>query len=178
MAYCYYCGAQLGSHDKYCGNCGHKVKKQNEVAMEDLSFNQKIVRSFQKVMDTPDHTNEFGDEDIEIGQNFAMFSYLGPLILVPVIAVRGSRYTKFHIGQGLNLFLGLLIYSIVLALFYVLTSWIPMFGNFFIAVYDIMEALGIIAAVLLAVKGIQNSNNGKARELPFIGRINLVHYWK
>lgn len=178
MAYCYQCGSLLGAHDKYCPKCGYKVERKtpSREEREKMPLHEKIRLSWNEMLDTTDHTSELSTEDIEFGRSFAMFSYLGPLFLVPLFAARSSRFARFHIGQGINLLLALLLYSLVIALFYVLLSWVPMFGNFFVAVYDIMEALGILASIALAIQGIVNTNNGKARELPFIGKIRIYRY--
>ena len=164
--------------DKFYPECGKEAvaKKLDKEEEAKLPLSRKILSSLQNITDTPDHTQEIANDDIDLGRSFAMFSYLGPLLLVPVIASRGSRYSRFHVGQGLNLFLALIIYSAVVAIFFALTSWIPMFGNFFRAIYDILEAFGIIFYVVLAVRGIRNSTDGKARELPFVGQFHIVRY--
>ncbi|MBQ9067273.1 MAG: zinc ribbon domain-containing protein [Clostridia bacterium] len=177
MAYCYYCGQELGAKDRYCPRCGKPiVVDRGPELSEDASAGERIRHSVRSVLSTTDHTPEFSSQDIEEGRGFSLFAYLGVLILVPVFAARGSRFARFHIGQGINLMLALLVYSAAMAIGYALVSWIPLFGNFFEALYDIGEAFGILAFLALAAVGIGNTNNGKAKELPLIGQVTLFRY--
>lgn len=119
-----------------------------------------------ELTDTPDTTDEYDPEDIKNNKALAIVSYLSLLVLFPLIAMRDSKFVKFHVNQGL-----VLAIAEILAYFAVrIISYIPI----------VRIGLGIVRLVLvllfvvLSLLGIINAANGKAKELPFIGKIRLI----
>ena len=49
---------------------------------------------------TTDSTYEFDQKDIEQNKVMALLSYLGILVLVPLLGAKGSKYARFHTSQG------------------------------------------------------------------------------
>ena len=90
---CPKCGFEVGNKYKFCPYCG-----------EDLSNNKEEVEA-EVVNDTSyDYSDNMYDmKDIEENKVFALFSYLGFLFIIPLIARPNSRYCKFHVNQGIIL---------------------------------------------------------------------------
>lgn len=105
-------------------------------------------------------------KDIEQNKVFAIFAYLGLLVLVPLLAAPDSKFAQFHAKQGLNLLLITLI------------AYVPLFFLGFIPLIGILAWLASMAvgmtAFVLAILGIVNAANGKEEKLPIIGDIALV----
>lgn len=118
---------------------------------------------FGKLLDTPDHTPEYDRNDIENNKIMAALSYFSILILIPYFARKNSRYTRFHIGQSLNLIIvGIVCY--VLSLF---LKQIPGIGPFLTGVLSVFT-------LFLDLCGIYNAATGKAKELPLVGKYKLI----
>lgn len=129
--------------------------KYGDKAREELG---KAKEGFEKVMDTPDSTDQYDPADIENNKILALFSYIGILFIVPLLAAKDSKYARFHANQGLILFICMLICS------------------FFAKQHIIGWAFCILSAlcVVLAILGIINAVTGKAKELPGIGKFRII----
>lgn len=85
----------------------------------------------------------------------AILAYLGVLIIIPFLTEsRNNPFVKFHLKQGLVLFIAEIIASVVLKI--TLIGWI------------LSPLIGIISLILL-IMGISNVLNKRMAELPLIG---------
>lgn len=82
----------------------------------------------------------------------AILSYLGILVIVPLLTAKDDPFVKFHIKQGLVLLICYVIGGFVF--------WVPFIG----------WALWLVLAVFM-IMGIMNASAGKEKELPIIGSI-------
>ena len=159
MQTCPKCGKTF-EDSKFCPACGAEVK------------------------DAP-KAEGYCENDIKDNKIFAFLSYIGPLFLVPVLAAPKSKYARFHANQGLVLVLAELIIALPLRALDWLNGFI--FGNFSLfygwlsfvpaLVSGVIGLLGLavgMLALVLAVIGVINAFQGKANELPFIGKIKIL----
>ena len=118
-----------------------------------------------------DRTSEFDAQDIEQNKGISALAYLGILFFLPLVACPGSKFGKFHANQGLLLFIvmitGNIAGSIISAVFHI----IPFIGGLVGTL--IHSAIGIVILIFLIV-GLVNTLNGRAKELPVIGGIELL----
>lgn len=121
---------------------------------------------FNRFTNTKDTTAEYAPEDIQNNKVMAILAYLSWLVLIPLIAAKDSKFARFHCNQGIVL---AIIEIVIWAIFGAL-SFIPLVGWIFIVINSVLS-LGCFA---LAVIGIINAANGKAKELPLIGHIKLI----
>lgn len=121
---------------------------------------------FNRFTNTKDTTAEYAPEDIQNNKVMAILAYLSWLVLIPLIAAKDSKFARFHCNQGIVL---AIIEIVIWAIFGAL-SFIPLVGWIFIIINSVLS-LGCFA---LAVIGIINAANGKAKELPLIGHIKLL----
>lgn len=148
MAYCPKCGAKVEEGTSFCPNCGAKL---NASGAGKTDFTEDL----KKLADTPDTTANYSAADISNNKLMAVLCYLGILWLIPFLAAKESPFVKYHLNQGLLvLILGLIVAAI---------SWIPLIG----------WLCGVVVFAL-AIIGIVNAVNGKAQELPVIGRFKLL----
>ncbi|MBQ9886707.1 MAG: DUF4870 domain-containing protein [Lachnospiraceae bacterium] len=115
-----------------------------------------------------DITNEFDGQDIDNNKVLSLFAYLGPLVLVPILAAKDSRFARFHANQGLVM----LLVSIAIAIIEGILVRIPVLGWIIYIAY-ILASICIFA---LSIYGIVNAVTGKAIKFPFIDKINLIKY--
>ena len=107
-----------------------------------------------------------GDADIENNKVFAILAYVGPLLLVPLLAAPKSPYARFHANQGIVLFLAtvILTFACLILLAVPIVNVIAALAKFLIA----------LASVGLMVVGIVNAASGKLERLPWIGHFEIV----
>lgn len=176
MAFCSQCGNQLADESKFCDKCGAPVGGADSQSANNKTKNisDSVEDLGAKIADfnnTADYTSEFDQTDISSNKAFAALAYLGILVLIPILAAPNSKFARFHSNQGLSLLIVNVITSIVLSIVR-------------IAMYAIADPLGRIISVItwavgililvLAIIGIINSVQGKAKELPLIGKIKLL----
>ena len=121
------------------------------------------MADFKDILNTPDTTAEFEENDIQQNKVMAVLAYFGLLFLIPMLAAKESKYAKFHTNQGLTLWLANLIVSVVSSII----ALIPIIGAI---------VAGLISLVMFAlmILGIVNAATGKAKELPVIGKFKLL----
>ena len=156
MAFCSKCGNQVDDAAKFCNTCGAQTAANDDIFEKMKSFNN-----------TTDRTGDFDRMDIENNKILALFSYLGFLFIIPLIAAPNSKYARFHANQGIILFLCSVVYGaisgVLTAIFRFPLAFIP----------AIFNLVGIVFLVLMII-GIVNAVNGKAQELPVIGSIKIL----
>ena len=152
MLTCKQCGTQVEDGVMNCTNCGAPIEapvQQNQPV--DLS------EKFNEFNNTADTTSEYDAQDIEKNKVMAVLAYI--LFFIPLLAAKDSKFARFHTNQGLVLFLGGIIASVV--------AVIPVIG------WIVAPIAGLVITVL-AVIGIINALNGKAKELPVIGKFKIL----
>ena len=122
-----------------------------------------------------DHTHEFDPQDIQNNKGVACISYLGPLFLIPLFSAPNSKFARFHVNQGLLLFLVDVAASIVVG-FVSLILNLLFFWNFFFASLLISLVSGLLGLLLFVVSIVFliDAANGRAREIPVIGKFRLI----
>ncbi|MCL2632998.1 MAG: zinc-ribbon domain-containing protein [Oscillospiraceae bacterium] len=155
--FCKKCGKQLSSDETFCTGCGSPVTGSPNT---DNSFNNTI----NEFMDTPDSTSEFDRYDIEDNKIMAILSYIWILFLIPLLVAPQSRFARYHANQGLILFIFSCIGSVASMVF----------ASFAYIGTVVSIAIGLFTLVLM-VAGIVNAYNGKAKELPLIGKFKILN---
>ena len=179
MSFCTNCGKELNESDKFCPSCGKPTENINNTYSTPMGsdFSDK----FNEYTSTEDKTYEFDFMDISDNKVFALLSYIGILVLVPLIAAPKSKFARFHANQGLVLLIGEAAYSVargvLLGVLRVLREFTLFGGAVFGPVYWIVNIItGLFSLVFLvfAIIGIINAAQGKAKELPFISKFNII----
>ena len=152
MLTCKQCGTQVEDGVMNCTNCGAPIESP-------VQQNQPIDLSekFNEFNNTADTTSEYDAQDIEKNKVMAVLAHI--LFFIPLLAAKDSKFARFHTNQGLVLFLGGIIASVV--------AVIPVIG------WIVAPIAGLVITVL-AVIGIINALNGRAKELPVIGKFKIL----
>lgn len=114
--------------------------------------------------------NQGANDDVQKNKVMAVFAYLGILVLVPIFAAKDSEFAKYHANQGLVLLALEFAYGIVnsiLSTIILMISWRLHF------IVSLMSLLGFVF-LALAIIGIINVVNGQMKELPVIGKIQIL----
>lgn len=166
MAFCPKCGAELEENAKFCPVCGAAVNENAEPKKETSNAQDDFTAKLGALNDTPDTTAEFDEKDIADNKVMAILAYLSWLVLIPLFAAKDSKFARYHCNQGLVLAIAEIVAVVVLGLL----GNIPFIGW----IFRIAEGLVGLACLLLMVIGILNANNGRAKELPFVGKFRLL----
>jgi uncharacterized membrane protein len=87
----------------------------------------------------------------------AILAYIGILVVIPLVSdAKNDPFVKFHIKQGLVLFIGEVVATVIVA--------VPFFGW-------MLAPLIWLASVILVILGIINAANGQMKELPVVGHL-------
>lgn len=198
MIYCENCGKQLEENARFCTSCGasYQTNDEENSTSENLKESQETTTQpeptteeklqqatatidavAQKLGNTTDHTSDFSKTDIEANKGPALLSYFGLLVLVPIFAAKHSPYARYHANQGLVLFVGMLVWAVIdgavtALLRALLGNALGLWGMYSLC----GTALNIIYAgfSILAVIGIINVLNERAKELPIIGKYKIL----
>lgn len=127
----------------------------------DKDFKEKA----RKLNDTPDYSEDFNSKDINSNKLMAILAYCSWAVMAPLFGAKKSRFAQFHANQGL-------ILVILETVWWVLEG---ILGKLFWFLGWIM-GLGNVIFVILIVIGIVNVANGRAKELPVIGKFRLINW--
>lgn len=202
MAFCGKCGQKVEEGVKFCPACGaplqaNTAQPANEpvqqptpqpapqtVQAEDQEAMAKATAAADalgnklgNLNNTTDSTADFDKADIEQNKVMAILSYFGILVFVPIFAAKDSKFARYHANQGLTLFIALFGWWIV---DYILTMLLRSLLWRGLGLWEIYSLCGTvlnlvyIVFTVLAVIGIINALNGKAKELPVIGKYKIL----
>jgi uncharacterized membrane protein len=160
MAFCPKCGAQIEDGVKVCPTCGENLEVKDDVAA-------KVT----ELTNTADITDTLDPNDIQNNKVMAILAYLSWLVLIPLFAAKDSAFARFHVKQGLLLAICEVIVAVVFAILNaILGSILPVL----LLVTGIINWIINIIFFVLSIIGIINAAQGKAKELPIIGKIKIL----
>ena len=115
--------------------------------------------------------NEQYDEqqDIQSNKVMAILSYIGFLFIIPLLSSTKSKYARFHLNQGIILFIAAAIYE---ALMQILNH--SLLGFFPFSIAKIPFELLQVVFLIFTIVGIVHACNGEKTELPFIGHFKIL----
>lgn len=134
MAFCVKCGAKLEEGSRFCPQCGAPAQQADQARQE--AQPRTTVQGENKLM--------------------GVLSYLGILVVIPLLAARDDPFVLGHARQGLWLLIGEVAVSIL--------SGIPLFGYF-------VQLVGGLGCLVLAIMGIVAAAQGERRQIPIIGEL-------
>ena len=146
-----------------------------DVKMEEVT--KKIEGGVKKIFNTKDSTSDYDKKDIENGKLFGCLSYL--IAPIPYFTEKKNKFVIYHAKKGLDLLvicISFLVFSSILRrVIRVNKSCWGISDCYKITPWWVEWPLNIVSIVLgiLSLIGIINVLNGKAKELPIIGKIKV-----
>ena len=132
----------------------------------------KNENKLSQLNETADTSAQFDPKDIEQNKTMALLAYLGPLVFVPMFAAKESKFARFHSNQGLILLIVMIAWTIIYRVLIAILINIGTFG--LLALISTILSLVYIIFTILVIIGIVNALNGKAKELPIIGKYKIL----
>ena len=170
MNFCKNCGTQLNEGATFCQSCGTAVSDGQQSGPVPNQSTQQPNNSFDQILNTPDKTTEFDPQDIAANKVMAILSYLGFLVFIPMFSAKHSKFAQYHCKQGLILFICEVGFGIIAAiLLAVFRTSIYGYIIYTPPIISLIIWIGNLALIVLAIIGIVNVTQEKAKELPLIG---------
>ena len=122
------------------------------------------------IFNTPDTSASYAAADVQNNKVMAVLSYIGILVLIPILAAKESPFARFHANQGLILFLCEIIFAVATMILSVIFALLgPL-----VLLWTLVSWLVSLAFLALLILGIVNAAQGLCKELPLIGRIRIL----
>lgn len=147
-----------------------KEEEKTEEAKEEKS---EFEKKFEKFNDTEDTTKDFDSKDIEENKAMGVLAYLSILVLIPLLAAPKSKFARYHTNQGLILLILEIITGVLqgfLHFMFTAVVDIPIINIIFSIIFYLID----IVYLLLIILGIVNVVQGKAKQLPIIGKFKII----
>lgn len=135
-------------------------EKDNIVDVESEVIEEKKV----------DNTGNSNQNDQSNTILFSILSYIGILWLIPLLVEKNDKVVRFHVNQGIVLFIFDIIGSIAVGNLSAIFVFIPVIS--FLGVV-IASLFGILCFVLMII-GIVNAANKSEKPLPIIGKFQIL----
>ena len=142
-----------------------EVVEEAEAKEEKTEFEKK----FEDFNNTTDTTKEFDAKDIEDNKGFGVLAYLSILVLIPLLAAPKSKFARYHTNQGLILFIAELIAWIPQAILSAIFREVPVANTIISIIFYLLD----LCFLVLIILGIVNVCQGKAKELPILGKFKI-----
>ena len=172
MAYCANCGNNVEEGVKFCPSCGTPMDAPaTEQQASQTGGQNDLTAKLSALNNTADTTADFDKADIEQNKVMGILAYLSWLVLIPIFAAKDSKFARYHANQGLVLAITEVAWWIVTAILNAILyaiSW-----RLGALVGTLLGLVNLVFLVLL-VLGIVNAANGKAKELPVIGKFKIL----
>jgi len=118
-----------------------------------------------------DKTSEFSKKDIEENKSIAAFGYFGISFVMPLFAASDSDFARFHANQGAVLAINELI---IIAFIIIADIAASLFGSMIFKYLMLILIVALFLGMFFYIPyGIISAASGKARELPFIGKMRI-----
>jgi Predicted membrane protein len=152
---------------KFCQKCGQSVieaadqPKSEEPAQNPQIYYQPSQQQPQQRYYEPPHAYQAPQltPDAEENRYLCMFAYFGIGVLIPAVLKPNSEFVRYHINQGLVLFMLEIISAVVCI--------VPILGW-------VAGGVGLIFCLVCIVIGIVHTCNGEMRPLPIIGKHRIL----
>ena len=168
MVKCPKCGGINDDGVKFCAYCGQPMTAAGTVKEE---FSEKVDQVINEFQNPADFSGEFTPDDIQKNKGISVLSYLGILLLIPWIARPNSKFARFHVNQGLVLFITELVIRFVNSVLKGVLGDSGLYGPIGI----VFNIISILLFVLMII-GIVNAVKGEAKDLPIIGKLRFLKY--
>ncbi|MFQ9047428.1 zinc-ribbon domain-containing protein [Pseudoruminococcus massiliensis] len=152
----------------------------------------KTGNFFKDILNTPDYTAQYDPADIANSKGITIASYFWILFWLPLAVNSNSRYGRFHANQALLMLIASAacslvswILNLIIGAIFVVKNTVGNafmtgnyseyvtsgFGLFLSGLFGFILAIPSLAFLIL---GIINAANGKAKELPIIGKFRII----
>ena len=174
MGVCSKCSAPYTDGQQFCTSCGASlnVGAPNMGAPGSAPNSNSFENDVKNLLKSDDSTASFDSTDIEQNKMLALFSYLGILVLIPILAAPNSKFARFHANQGIVLCICEIGWSIVSTIISLILGAI---GFWVLSLLFSFVAFVVwVVFLVFMIMGIVNAVGGKAKALPLLGNFTIL----
>ena len=184
MAYCVKCGTKVDDTALFCPQCGEKIPAGEKSTAgkagasgpsqeQEYTYYQGNAQAYSAGAQAACSSEEcFDAEEARKNRAMGVLSYLGILVLIPLLAGdKSSEYVRHHANQGLVLFIASVLFDLLDG------GWVwglHSFINFGGTGLSIILDIGSFACFIMMIIGIVYACQGKKTELPVIGKVKIL----
>ena len=152
---------------------GYISKIWSDIKQDIIKGAGRLTAFMKKKVKTEDFTDAYSPTDIAQNKWFAFLCYI-PIVCIFIIIfkMRSSAFVKFHANQGIAVFLISVISTVLSAVVFSLIR-LSVLGVLLSVILSVFFGLIDLANTFLALFGMFFSALGRARVLPFFGRIRI-----
>ena len=146
------------------------------------SFTENLIETTNDILETKDTTSKYKPKDIKKNKGMALLAYI--FVPIPLFFEKKSEFVKYHVVQGFNLFVCFIMYVLVYSFLSKITKLevkCVTNGLYYdcgkrVVPWFVELPFLIIGMVLIAltISGIVNVINGKAKQVPILGKFNVI----
>jgi uncharacterized membrane protein len=120
-------------------------------------------------------------EDAEVNKVWGILAYI--IFLIPMfVAPKNSKFARYHTNQGISLVIVWASLSIALSIVSGIASAVTGHSDVYlygigwgvVAIFGIIRIALTVSILALTITGISNAYKGEMKQLPIIGKINLL----
>ena len=169
MAVCPKCGNKVNDGTVFCPECGTKIENAVASGTESIQPDKpvELEKDVQPVQNQYQQQGYGQPVQNQQKKGMAVLSYFGFLVLIPLFTARDDDFSRYHINQGMILF----IIDIVVS---VLNNTLAKMGGVLGTSVSIADAIIALMAFVFAIIGIVHAAKGEKKPLPLIGKINII----
>ena len=97
-----------------------------------------------------------------------------PLVLIPILAAKESRFAKYHANQGLVLFGVYAVLGMAITFMSIILSFIPPLHFAFTCLSCLFVPVVVLSYLAFVIMGILNAVNGQMKPLPLFPKITII----
>jgi uncharacterized membrane protein len=158
--FCPNCGKSNEDGTEFCVSCGGVIVEKNIPGAQPEPQQQFSPPPYQQPSAQTDNT-----------RLYSILAYIGILFIVGLIADPQNQKVKFHVNQGLTLFIAEVVAGIGVTVLSTIVSYVPYVGY----ILTTLVWLGVYGGLFaLAIIGILNASKGEEKQLPVIGKFTLI----
>jgi uncharacterized membrane protein len=108
---------------------------------------------------------QFTPEEIENGKGMAILAWI--FWIIPLLAARDKRFAMFHTQQALALWISFIVLYIII---WILTFIVAQISSTLTCIITVLGIIPWIVFVVFWIMGLITAIQGKAKELPIVGK--------
>ncbi len=182
------------NNNNYYQQTAQQVPPQQQVYGQNTQIppyqEPKTGNFFKDILNTPDYTAQYDPADIQSVKGVTVACYFWILFWLPLATNSNSRYGKFHANQALIMLIVSAILGVVSGILQAIIKLIFVSRNDALTAYLTQSEYsttgfgwflaGLIGFILalpslgLLIVGVINAVNGRAKELPLIGKFRII----
>jgi uncharacterized membrane protein len=162
-------GAQQPQNNQPYGQQAYGQQPQNNQPYGQPAYGQQPQGQpyAQQPRSRAQHVSDVRTAGPEAKKGMAVLAYFGLLLLIPLFAAKEDEFVRFHVNQGIALFIVEIAIDIV-------TQTVGKSGGAVGLLFSILAGIVGFVMFIFAIMGIIHAAKGEYKQLPLIGNCTFI----